>query len=222
MAHVGTAFFNPGPRRLGKRKFRVTTQAHLSPLQRQQVKRLVDSGAETYQYDNSISPASVSTAATIQTGFSTPTQGVGDGQRTGDMIELKRFMLNYNIICADATNVVRVILFRWYENNSSNAPTAAQVLQASTNFNSMINHDSIRERKLHVFYDKTHRMTLVGTADVGANVSIGAKALGRKNIAFDNAAITGEGLIYGLFISDSSGVSHPTIDWYCRLEYKDA
>lgn len=216
----GTAFFNPGP--VATRLKRVQRMAHLSPLQRQQVKRLVNSGAETYQYDNTVTAVSVSTTATVQAGISTPPQGVQDGQRTGDDVELMRLEFRYTWAGADATNIVRVILFRWYENNGSNPPTAAQILQASTNPISSINHDSIREKKLHVFYDKTHYTSLNGPLAGGKVCHFSQKQMGRKSIAFDNAAITGEGLIYALFISDSLAATHPALNWYSRLEYKDA
>lgn len=199
---------------------------HLSPVQKaevkSQVKRLINNNAETYQYDNTVASVSVSTTATIQAGISTPAQGVQDGQRTGDMVELKRLHFNYSFIGADATNVIRVILFRWYENNGSNPPTAAQVLQSVASVESDINHDSLRERKLFVFYDKKHYTSLNGPNAGGKMLSFTQRQLGRKDIAFDNAAITGEGLIYALFTSDSLAATHPSLGWYSRLEYKDA
>jgi len=213
---------NRPPRIVSRSYGKVKTQAHLSPLQRQQVKRLVNSGAETYQYDNTVTAVSLSTTATIQTGMSTIPQGVQDGQRTGDDIELVRYYFKYSWAGADATNAIRVILFRWYENNSTNPPTAAQVLQVSSNPISCINHDSIREKKLHVFYDKLHYTSLNGPLAGGKDLVFSQKQMGRKNIAYDNGAITGEGLIYALFMSDSLAATHPALNWYGRVEYKDA
>lgn len=198
--------------------------APLSRRQKQTVKRLIGLNAETDYYDNGLNASAVGVVSTIQGGLSTPIQGVADGQRVGDKLKAKLFNFRFNLIFGDPTQVVRVILFRWYEDNTV-APTAAQILQNPLGFpvTTGINHDTIKKGQLHVMFDKTYSMSGTGSsASIFRSIKIYGRKLGKKGIEFNNGAITGVNHIYALFQSDSTAAPNPVINWYSRLEYTDA
>lgn len=201
----------------------------LNPRQQRQVKILIARQQELDYYDNGVNASSIGVLATVQGGLSTPIQGDSDGERVGDKIQLKAFKFRFHLIGGDATNNVRVILFRWHQDNNVASPAAADVLQNPTGFpvTSAVNHDRIKAGILHIMYDKTFALSNStsggGTPScLSREVNIYGKKLGRKGIEFNNAAITGNNHIYALFQSDSNAAPNPSITWYSRLTYTDA
>lgn len=205
-------------------RVRPNTGAKLNKRQLRQVKSLVSRRAELDFYDNGLNGTAVLAGATIQGGMSTPVQGVADGQRIGDQIKISKFTFKCDIIYGDPTNQLRIVLFRWYEDNAGALPVLATVLQNGAGFpiNSGINHDSLKAGKLHVMHDRTYNLTNTGnTMAINRTITITGRKLGKKKLEFNNGAITGTNHIYALFISDSVGVPNPTINWYSRLMYYD-
>jgi len=198
----------------------------LSSTAVKQVKRLISNKIEKDYYDNGLNGTGVTATGVIQTGFSTPIQGITDGQRVGDQILISKFILKYDIIYGDPTNEFRLILFRWKDDTAVGGnPTISQVLQNPVGFpvNTLINHDNVKSGKLHIMYDKTHNCTNTGQSMATTRtVNIYGRRLGNKKIIFNNGVTTGTNLIFGLWISDSIAVPNPSINWYSRLEYSDA
>lgn len=205
-------------------RVRPNVGSKLNKRQLRQVKNLVSRRAELDYYDNGLNGSAILAGGTIQGGFSTPIQGVADGQRIGDQIKVSKFIFKCDIIYGDPTNQLRVILFRWYDDNAVTLPTLAAVLQNGAGFpiNSGINHDSLKAGKLHIMHDRTYNLTNTGnTMAINRTITITGRKLGRKKIEFNNGVITGTNHVYALFISDSIGVPNPTINWYSRLMYYD-
>lgn len=214
-----------GVKRMTKRKVDpVRGRKALTARQKKAVKNLISRRMELDYYDNGLNGSAIGTIATIQGGFSTPNQGVADGQRVGDKIMIKEFDFKFNLIFGDPTQVVRIILFRWYEDNTV-APTAAQILQNPLGFsvNSGINHDNIKKGLFHIMVDRTYALSGTGsTASIARTIKVFGRRLGRKGIEFNNGLVTGNNHIYALFISDSTAAPNPTLNWYSRLTYTDA
>lgn len=206
--------------KLARRK----AERKLNNRQRTQVKRLIANTQELKWYDNGQGATGVLAAGAVTVGLSTVSLGTGDGQRIGDRIECKKFRFRYTVIGADATNSIRVMLFRWYGDDLIDAPTVAKILQQPAGFayNSDVNADEQFQQKYHVMYDATHVTTLTGPNIVHKSVEIFGRNLGRKYIEFNQALTSGVGNIYLLSISDSIGAPNPSLEWYGRLLYTDS
>lgn len=176
----------------------------------------------------------ISNAGTL-TSYTTFAQGLQAYARVGDQIRVKKIQFKYKIIAptgglltaADAYDTVRVILFRWWGDDSADVPTVAQILGVSLNAAhtdiTVYNYNKDLAEKYHIFYDKTH---VVFNAPVwnGSAVAVepgpghvyasdvlefGPGAFGKPEINYDSGVNTGMGNIYSLIVSDSSFVPHP-------------
>nr|QGF19360.1 hypothetical protein [Antarctic circular DNA molecule] len=182
------------------------------------IKRLITSLAEHKYYDNFATGLAMIPTGLIQAGLTTPVQGTGDGQRVGDKVTILSLTIKFDIIGADTTNACRVIIFRW---GMPTVPVPADVFQTAgvvTTYNSLPNYDRVGQKQLRVLYDRTFSTTANGTNAYSRRIRIGKNA---GPLEFNNGAITGTGLIYGLFISDSQIAPHPSLSWYSRLTYTD-
>lgn len=195
--------------------------AKLNPRQKKEVKRLVAGTTEVKAVDTWCNQSP--DAAGSVTKINVPAQGVTVSHRVGDKIHLKKLSFNLNTIVGDTTNIVRLIIFRWTQNDAiaANAPGVTDVLQAG-NPTAFYNFTTSTEAKVRVLYDKTLYLSSMGSMDRPYRGMLYGKRLGKKNIEFNAAILTGTDMIYYLLISDSIAATHPSVIGYFRLEYTDA
>lgn len=193
----------------------------LTKGQKKQVKRLISGTQELKARDTFINAAP--TAAGVIQLLNLPAQGLGVSERLADEIILKRLMFRLNVLGADATNIVRCIIFRSSQDNTigANFPTPNSVLQNLSTM-SLYNFTSDRDNDISVLYDRTITVSAGGTYDIAFRGNLFGKRLGRKKLIFDAAVLTGTGQIYILMISDSVAGPHPTVGGYMRIEYTDS
>lgn len=197
----------------------------LNATQRREVKQLVSRETEWKQFDNITNAQTAQFTGTIIGGLILPPQGVGDSQRQGDVIFIRSVQITGNILCADATNMFRCILFRWRPDNLIDTPSIAKVLQDTVTlpYLSPINETSLQAGKINVILDKTYALVLNTTSSLKRfRWKFSGKRLGKKKIAFNSAAVTGMDQLYMLAVSDSTAISHPYISFNCRTIYSDA
>lgn len=123
----------------------------------------------------------------------------------------------YNVSVADSSNIVRVMIFQWFDKTT---PTTATVLETvgstyavhSAKF--LTNRDNIK-----ILSDKCYAMDTYNTVVVD-KVYIKGKKL--TNIEFPTGAVTAQkGGLYMLFVSDSAAAANPGIDLYTRITFTD-
>lgn len=176
---------------------------------------------DTYQSATAIA----STTGVVFGGFCLPPRGTGENQRVGDVVRLSSFTVEGSMICSDATNIMRVIVFRWRPDNSIDSPSWTKILQDTTNlpFFSPINEASLQQSKIHVLLDKSYTMVLNTASGLKRfKWRFYGKRLGKKKLAFNTNAITGMDNIYMFMISDSLAVSHPAVQFQTRVVFTDA
>lgn len=207
--------------RKGKVRRRPARGRGLTKHQRIQVKRLVTRQQEIKAIDTGVLQSP--TAAGLCQVLTMPPQGDSLSTRDGDEIVIKKLQFRLNIIIADTTNIVRLIVFRWADDNTlaANIPTPNQVLQ-SLNVASFYNYTTHRDGQVQVMYDRTWALSSAGVQDRFVKGSIYGKKLGKKKIVFDAAVITGNDQIYYLLISDSVGAPHPSVGGVFRMTYTDS
>lgn len=209
------------PRRVVVRNRRVRGRK-LNKRQLNQVKRIVHSSIEDKSLDVAVSTAAIDyttgVIANLQTGLVR-----GNAEQSnyiGGKITPTKLMIRYQILGADTTNMVRIVVLQ----NKANAgvPTAATVFESVSNIRAPLSAFEINFNDTYrVLYDRLHNLVLSGdTAQRTGMIRLFRKKL--HPIIFD---ATNALEAYGLWlvaISDSSAVTHPTLQLYSRLTYEDA
>lgn len=193
----------------------------LTDVQKKQVKRLITGVQEVKAIDSTVSGSPSDTGVISR--VLTPAQGDGLSQRSGDQIILKALQFRLSIIGADNTNKVRIIFFRWSQDNSigANVPTVNGVLQ-NIDVMSFYNYTSYKNDRMTILYDRTVSTTFTDANQVVVLHTLYGKKLGRKVLEFNAASTLGTNQIYMLLISDSVAISHPTVTGYMQLRYTDS
>lgn len=170
-------------------------------------------------HDQNPASFSVSTTGSIQNLINVNAQGTGDFQeRIGDQISLKHITVSCTLAKADATNYFRLVLFSWFADNNVDAPALLSILNAGI-VTSPYNWDLIHARKFKVHYSKVIPVNDISRPSVPVLIR---KKLNHK-IRFNGGTSTGRGILYLLFLTDSSATPHPTVtDLYSRITYQDA
>lgn len=146
--------------------------------------------------------------------------GTGDtSNRIGDRFHLKSIKLGFNFGLADATNIVRVIMFKWKPNTT---PTAAALFEDSSLLGMLLNNfrrDSIKGGALRV----------IGDWKITLNTNQPNVYFHTKNYKLDwevqmnaGSATDGYDTLYLAYLSDSAAVSHPAMQVCWNMVYTDA
>jgi hypothetical protein len=172
--------------------------------------------AQLKSYDQGIT-ASVSTTGSIGP-LTTIIQGTTDTQRIGDMVEVVKTTVNGSFAnsTTDITNVIRLIIFRWMQDDTGSVPVVADILQGSGVYNNY-NRDNLRAKKFIVLND-----IIKGTSLQGPAVAVFQGSFKQDfRIKFQAATSAATSQIYYLAISDSGAVNHPTLNMIHRTWYID-
>jgi len=187
---------------------------------KQQVRNMIDSkikfDMELKYFAGSASPFAVDLSGSVVDVTPIP-QGDTDQSRDGDEVTLQHIELGYQIVCADATNMVRVIMFQWLPNNT---PSVSTILLSSGASYSPLSALSTDQRPLYrILYDKIHFLSLAANYNNGDMVK---RKIPVAKAQFIAGSTAGTSHIYLLFISDSGAASHPTASYYVKTEYFDS
>lgn len=194
----------------------------LTKKQKKETRRIVDSrlkpGIELKYYDDA-----VSLSLTNQWGWRQlilPTQGQSDaGQRDGDKMLPVRMEIRGDIVGADSTNMMRIVIFRVKTGTSANNyfSIGSGAANAYTPY-SPYSHDG--RKAIEVLYDKSFGTSSTGTDH---HVLVKTLKLARKPIQFSGG--TTDYRINGLYMaycSDSGAATHPTFTYNIRTFYQDS
>jgi len=141
-----------------------------------------------------------------------------DSGRDGDALRIVRTEFKSAVAYSDTTNVLRIVIVRWNQDDSSSAPTAVtDVLQTATPF-SPYSRDNLRAKKFTIWHDHLYAVSNVGPGVEKHSYVSNAVS----NIAFQATATTGTGHLYAFIISDSSGIPHPSLNFVHRTTFTDS
>jgi len=197
----------------------------LNSRQKTQVKKLIGNQTEWKHFDTSFAALAVDASGVVTGPFASPTQGDGDIQRIGNRIHIKSLLMKFDVTTSDATQQVRIVVFRWKPDSTIDLPSPAKVFDTLVNNPAManINTFSMQMGTIHVLYDKLVASTTVDSARHYRQFFRFGRRLGAKNVNFSNdAALTGTNNIYVAFVSDSALPGHPTVAATSRVVYTDA
>lgn len=206
--------------------------AKLNKRQKREVKSLIGRKLETKYVDALKSSTGIVSTGTIFN-LNVPAQGTGTSGRVGDRIQVKRIDFAYQVIGYDTTNQVRVIIFKWQNDNANYAPIVASILDGNYTGTADVplapyNWDNVKAKDFAVCYDRVHSLSFNNTTSAPGSQSITVrgrlfgKKLHNKYMSLNNGAVTGDGIYYCLVISDSAIAGHPKFNMISRMQYTDA
>lgn len=150
--------------------------------------------------------------------------------RIGNTITPFAIQMNYTINGSDSYNVFRVILFQWLI-NTDEPPTVGDIVMGTGTANSTLQMYNYKNKNNYkILYDKTHTLSTNAGNNLAIvrHVKIHNSQLRIKKFTYEGNSESGynaklqKGGIYYMLCSDSTVISHPTINWACRLLFTDA
>lgn len=196
-------------------------------LARKQALAVFSSKVEEKYIDTASSGISVDYTGSLGL-FTMPSAGTGPSGRVGDLIEVTRLEFKYSLVIADTTNLVRVVLFKWNNDDGSYSPAVNSIIASGDNttaYAALFRYawDNQKAGDFEILYDKCHQLCNAGEQGQVHQVQLWGKGLGSTSkIQLNSGATTGKGRYGLLYISDSAAVTHPTLIYTARLTYKDA
>lgn len=178
----------------------------------------------------------------VFTSLTNITQGASNFQRVGNEVTLSRIRFHMTIAPsqgagADDYNRVRVIIFRWKEDDAINSPTAInEILDNASSGAGLVGVDwpvNYQDRSdYEILYDKVHTLNpMFAFTSAGAATTDWAqsdaktirvnKRLNHK-VVFNGTATEGHSKLYLLVMSDSSAPAHPSYGFAGQILYKDS
>jgi len=211
----------------------------LNPVQRSQVKKLVQLPDELKQYVQGANGIGYfNGAGIVSQALCTIAQGFGDNQRNGDTIKLTSIRLRMGAVNATgaAANVSifnRLVIFQYNQSNSVTVPNPATMFLTGAGAGTVNTYSSTNRdftSTYHILYDKTFRT--VGA--VGASTSVADNyshymsfyvplQKAKKKIQYIAGGANCLNQIYFFMMSDLPAVAtNPSISWDCTVRFTDA
>lgn len=181
------------------------------------IKGLVNS--ELYKVDATGALTYTSTPTiTLLTGIA---QGDGDGARTGNSVLMKNLNLRFSCSAGTAANTYgTVIIFEDLQQASDTNPTAADVLENSTNYNSFLNSDTVGRYK--ILQRKRMNLNNIKSGSMMWDLVVDRPEGHHLRFNGANATDTQKGHIYALTLSDqAAGANAPVLSYVSRMSYHD-
>lgn len=207
-------------RRTGYRRRGAKATPKLKQTINRQVKAVLKKDVELKAYTaRPFSASSISTAATIVK-ISGIVRANDNVSRDGNQVSVTRVDLQGFADVADDSNLVRIIVFQWRDDDISYTPVAADILQNAASFYDMYNFTN--RHRFTVLWDRTFNVDSTDPAKPFKRSIYGKKLA--KVLEYSGAtdsSITGKHQIYVLAVSDSGAIAHPTLDMMTRVYFKD-
>lgn len=238
MSNPRTQFFKSkgfGQARLVRTKATLSKQSVqrrlIQSLARKEAAKVLSHALEEKYVDTTATAGGVTYSGYLAE-FTAPAGGATANTRVGDKITVKRIEFQYEVTGYDATNLMRVIIFKWNNDDGSYAPTITGILDAGVvgGTNAPIapyTWDNFKAKDFEILYDTCHALSWGAPATSGAEtqvhrVKLWGKGLGSSaDIQLNAGATTGKGKYGVLVISDSSVAGHPKFAWHARLVFSD-
>lgn len=149
--------------------------------------------------------------------------GSGSTNRIGNRISIQSIMLRFGLTSADTSNFFRIVLFQWCP-SSDTAPTWEDLFEygnGAVGLTSTEFFSPYRIGRTQSFKIISDKFVTLDVDDLVKTHYVLQKKGYKKTISFQNSANEGNNHIFLLVVSDSSAVTHPTIEGYSRIRFTD-
>jgi hypothetical protein len=210
---------NPNNRQLGNRPIRRGNKGTSKSASKEIaniVKSIMNQNVEKKWINHSGYNYALSTSSYIND-MTDVASGWSSTTRIGNTITIKKFILKVNFVHADATNLLRVVVFVWKPNTISDVPIDNEVLTDTTNgvsIRTLLIPD--KPSRFKVLADK---VLSVDTYNPQANWELNLNM--DHKVQCNSGATTGSEHIFILAVSDSSAATHPNYSYECDVYFTD-
>lgn len=191
----------------------------LNKREKQQVKRLINMDREKKLIVTNVT-GSISSIMAFNN-VSSVNQGDGDLERIGDSITIKSIHWTGQVIGADSTNYVRLVMFQWHADDNADPPDVSALTQVASGTEGLVAGVFRKDTKplYTILYDKKISTDTYNNAkQFTKNIYKGF----RKRIKYLAGGNSGMQKIYTAVVSDSGAVSHPAITSQVCIYFTDA
>lgn len=208
-------------RRRGRRRNHKRPK-NIRAIARAEARKTVQKTVETKMYDSLHSGSIDYTTGVVYSVWQDPStpgtiqQGTNDNEYIGQKVQAAHITIKYQLIVADATNLIRLIVL---QTKGLFVPTMATVLQNNgTTSTPLSPYNQDNDSKFKVLASRLISL------DTYNSVRAGTIVLRKFRPTYFANATGGveSNNIYICAISDSGAVSHPTIQYNIRTRYRDA
>ena len=135
----------------------------------------------------------------------------------GNKINPVGMNLNWEVVIADTTNIMRLVLFQWFD---ASTPVPSGILQG----NALSTVNFTNRENIKILRDELVSFAILATG--GSNIASGkwyVKSKRMTPIQYNIGTSTFQkGSLYLLCISDSAVPSYPTLSFYSRVTFLDS
>jgi len=132
---------------------------------------------------------------------------------------MSKLRIGMSMIYADATNIVRVFVFKWNMNNTSDVPSTGEIFQDGTGTTRTCLSPLVvtKPSRFKMLYDKTFSLDSLAHPQIIGKIEMKMKFL----ISYDQGTSTGRNHIYLGFLSDSAAIPHPAFSYESFVTFHD-
>lgn len=190
----------------------------LNKVEKKQVKKILRGSMENKYHDTLLS-VTEEFGGTVYSISDVP-QGDTDINRDGDQLNQRAVRLRYSVRNADATNMTRVILFRWKQDDTPNVTDilSATFVGGARAPLSPYHHDG--RSRFTVLYDKVTGSDAYNSLRVRDSGWINLR--NKKQYMNAGSTTSGSNKLYVLIITDSALEASPLVELVSRLTFTDA
>lgn len=204
---------------------RPAKSGYVRKVARVEARKAIAKTVETKMYDSNYTAQAVDytngfvSSLTASTGGNSIIRGTAEDNYIGDSIRPVGFSMRMQFTRSDSTQLFRVVIL---QNKAGGIPLTTTLFQSVSNVTAPLSHfDKDYVHTYNVLLDRLISMDQIRDTTLVRTFKVSQKRL--RSLWFnDGVGNIQKGGIYVLVISDSAVATHPTIDYRCRLYYKDA
>jgi len=144
-------------------------------------------------------------------------QGVAVNNRVGATILLKRVRMAGSWVTGDATQLCRLIAFKWIPSNSSDVPNTAELITGSGAQSTISGFLQYKPSRFQILYDHTWHLDTLAHPIKSFSFYVDVNS----RVEYDIGVNTGRNHIYFAYVSDSGVVPNPVLNFSCQTQFVD-
>jgi hypothetical protein len=127
---------------------------------------------------------------------------------------------NFNLVAGDPTNLVRIFIFKWRPDSTSDTPTGGEVFQDVSSTTGALNSPpyATKPNRAKILYDNLFPLDTVKNIQQIRKVTLKFNI----NCSFQTSVNTGVDHLFLGWVSDSAVTPHPTIAYSTILYFTDS
>jgi hypothetical protein len=193
----------------------VSSQAVTKAQVRDMIRTLKESNSEMKYFTTTIS-TTISNAIGLSDLTLIP-QGVTVLERVGGVVSPKRLEINFALTTGDATNIIRLLVFWWKPNSTTDVPSLGELFADGTNPTVSPVLPLFVPLEFTIVHDT---IVVLDTSEAIRPLRLDLKL--NQNTNFNVGVNTGSNHLYLAYVSDSIAVTHPGILAVGVVHYTDS